>query len=61
MMTFFNIWWTGAFVAALICLYENYKSNKKVSIGKIDTALILLSWVTVVFWIWIEISTKKYE
>ena len=58
MMTLFNIWWSGAVVAALICLYENYKYSSKISIGKIDTALILLSWATVVFWVWSNLPRK---
>jgi hypothetical protein len=57
-MTLFNVWWSGAFLAALICLYENYKYSSKISIGKIDTALILLSWVTVVFWVWSNFPRK---
>jgi hypothetical protein len=58
MITIFNIWWSGAAVAALICLYENYKYTSKISISKIDTALILLSWVTVVFWVWASLPRK---
>ena len=58
MMTFFNIWWSGAFVAVLICLYENYKYTKKIAINKIDTAMILLSWMTVVLWIWSSFPRK---
>jgi hypothetical protein len=58
MMTLLNIWWSGALLAALACLYENYKYAGKISIGKIDIILILLSWVTVIFWLWSNFQKK---
>jgi len=58
MVILFNIWWSGALLSALICLYENYRFTSRISIEKVDVALILSSWITVVLWVCLNLSER---
>lgn len=51
-----GIYGLGAIVAAIICAFENYKQTGKISIKRIDTSVILLSWVSVILWFFLKIK-----